>query len=147
MAAGMSLRMKDYPPFALAFDEMVRKRLLTVDLEQKVYSDGELTEQEMTLEFAELLQNAGTWGQEFPEPIFDGVFDVIQARIVGQRHLKLVLRKPFGELLIDAIAFYVDKPENWLGLRSIKAAYKLDINEFRGNRSVQFIVQYLEKII
>ncbi len=147
MAAGMSLKMHDYPPFALAFDALVRKRLLTIDLQQKIYSDGELTEQEMTLEFAELLQNAGTWGQEFPEPIFNGVFDVIQARIVGQRHLKLVLRKPFGDLLIDAIAFYVDKPENWLGLRSIKAAYKLDINEFRGNRSVQFIVQYLEKII
>ncbi|MFI3155658.1 MAG: single-stranded-DNA-specific exonuclease RecJ [Methylococcaceae bacterium] len=146
MAAGMSLRMRDYPPFALAFDALVRKRLVTIDLEQKIYSDGELTEQEMTIEFAELLQNAGTWGQEFPEPVFDGVFDVIQARIVGQRHLKLVLRRPFGDLLIDAIAFYVDKPENWLGLRNIKAAYKLDINEFRGSRSVQFIVQYLEKI-
>jgi len=146
MAAGMSLKMHDYPPFALAFDEMVGKRLAAVDLEQKIYSDGELTEQEMTIEFADLLQNAGTWGQEFPEPVFDGVFDVIQARIVGQRHLKLVLRKPHGEILIDAIAFYVDQPENWLGLRHIKAAYKLDINEFRGNRSVQFIVQYLEKI-
>jgi single-stranded-DNA-specific exonuclease len=138
--------MHDYPPFALAFDEMVRKRLATVDLEQKIYSDGELTETEMTIEFADLLQNAATWGHEFPEPVFDGVFDVIQSRIVGQRHLKLVLRKPYGDLLIDAIAFYVDQPENWLGLRHIKAAYKLDINEFRGNRSVQFIVQYLEKI-
>ncbi|MGZ4956414.1 MAG: single-stranded-DNA-specific exonuclease RecJ [Methylobacter sp.] len=146
MAAGMSIKMHDYPPFALAFDAVVRKRLVAIDLEQKIYSDGELTEQEMTIEFADLLQNAGTWGQEFPEPVFDGVFDVIQSRIVGQRHLKLVLRKPFGELLIDAIAFYVDKPESWLGLRHIKAAYKLDINEFRGNRSVQFIVQYLEKI-
>lgn len=147
MAAGMSLKMHDYPPFALAFDALVRKRLATVDLEQKIYSDGELTETEMTIEFADLLKNSGTWGQEFPEPIFDGVFDVIQARIVGQRHLKLVLRKPLGDLLIDAIAFYVDKPENWLGLRSIKAAYKLDVNEFRGNRSVQLIVQYLEKIL
>ena len=147
MAAGLSLKMHDYPPFALAFDEMVSKHLVAVDLEQKIYSDGELPEKEMTIEFAGLLQNAGTWGQECPEPVFDGVFDVIQARIVGQRHLKLVLRKPFGELLIDAIAFYVDQPENWLGLRHIKAAYKLDINEFRGNRSVQFLVQYLEKIL
>ena len=146
MAAGLSLKMHDYPPFALAFDALVRKRLTSIDLEQLIYSDGELTETEMTLEFAECLQNAGPWGQEFPEPVFDGVFDVIQARIVGQRHLKLVLRKPLGDLLIDAIAFYVDKPESWLGLRNIKAAYKLDINEFRGNRSVQFIVQYLEKI-
>jgi single-stranded-DNA-specific exonuclease len=147
MAAGLSLKMHDYPPFALAFDEMVGKRLAHVDLEQKVLSDGELSEQEMTVEFAELLQNAGPWGQEFPEPLFDGVFDVIQARIVGQRHLKLVLRKPDGHLLIDAIAFFIDQPEKWLGLRQINAAYKLDINEFRGNRSVQFIVQYLEKTI
>ncbi len=146
MAAGLSLNMHDYPAFALAFDEMVSKRLASVDLEQKILSDGELTEQEMSLEIADLLQNSATWGQEFPEPVFDGVFDVIQARIVGQRHLKLVLRKPEGDLVIDAIAFFVDKPEHWLGLRQIKAAYKLDINEFRGNRSVQFIVQYFEKI-
>jgi single-stranded-DNA-specific exonuclease len=138
--------MHDYPPFALAFDEMVSKRLASVDLEQKILSDGELSEQEMTLEMADLLQNAATWGQEFPEPLFDGVFDVIQSRIVGQRHLKLVLRKPAGDLVIDAIAFFVDRPEHWLGLRQIRAAYKLDINEFRGNRSVQFIVQYFEKM-
>ncbi|MEY3760582.1 MAG: single-stranded-DNA-specific exonuclease RecJ [Pseudomonadota bacterium] len=146
MAAGLSLNMHDYPAFALAFDEMVSKRLASVDLEQKILSDGELTEQEMSLEIADLLQNAATWGQEFPEPVFDGIFDVIQVRIVGQRHLKLVLRKPDGDLVIDAIAFFVEKPEHWLGLRQIKAAYKLDINEFRGNRSVQFIVQYFEKI-
>ena len=146
MAAGLSLKMHDYPPFALAFDEMVSKRLASVDLEQKILSDGELAEQEMTIEMADLLQNSATWGQEFPEPLFDGVFDVIQSRIVGQRHLKLVLRKPVGDLVIDAIAFFVDRPEHWLGLRQIKAVYKLDINEFRGNRTVQFIVQYFEKI-
>ncbi len=146
MAAGLSLNMHDYPAFALAFDEMVSKRLASVDLEQKILSDGELTEQEISLEIADLLHNAATWGQEFPEPVFDGVFDVIQTRIVGQRHLKLVLRIPDGDLVIDAIAFFVEKPEHWLGLRQIKAAYKLDINEFRGNRSVQFIVQYFEKI-
>jgi single-stranded-DNA-specific exonuclease len=146
MAAGLSLKMHDYPPFALAFDEMVSTRLASVDLEQKILSDGELAEQEMTIEMADLLQNSATWGQEFPEPLFDGVFDVIQSRIVGQRHLKLVLRKPVGDLVIDAIAFFVDRPEHWLGLRQIKAVYKLDINEFRGNRTVQFIVQYFEKI-
>ncbi|MEC4748340.1 single-stranded-DNA-specific exonuclease RecJ [Methylomicrobium sp. Wu6] len=145
MAAGMSIAMHDYPPFALAFDEMVRKRLDAVDLEQKVLSDGELGELEMTVEFAELLQSAATWGQGFPEPIFHGVFDVVQASIVGQKHLKLVLKNA-GGMLIDAIAFFIDHPEQWLGLRSCQAAYKLDINEFRGNRSVQLIVQYLEKI-
>mgnify|MGYP001233832346 CR=1 FL=1 len=146
MAAGLSITMHDYPAFALAFDEMVRKRLATVDLEQKIWSDGELSEQEMTLELAELLQTAATWGQEFPEPVFHGMFDVIQARIVGQQHLKLVMRKPNGNLLLDGIAFFVDKPEQWLGLRVCTAAYKLDVNEFRGQRSVQLLVQYLEKV-
>ncbi len=147
MAAGMSLKMRDYPAFALAFDEFVGKRLANVDLEQKIYSDGELSENDMTLNFADLLQNAATWGQDFPEPVFDGKFDVIQARIVGQRHLKLVLRPVNGNLILDAIAFFIDQPEQWLGLRQISAAYKLDVNEFRGNRSVQLILQYLEKII
>jgi len=146
MAAGMSIQMHDYPVFALAFDEVVAKHLDKVDLEQKIYSDGQLSEQDITQEFTEELNNAGTWGQEFPEPVFDGVFDVIQCRIVGQQHLKFVLRFPMSEQLIDAICFFVDKTENWLGCRSIKAAYKLDINEFRGNKSVQLMLQYIEKI-
>jgi single-stranded-DNA-specific exonuclease len=127
MAAGLSLNMHDYPAFALAFDEMAGKRLATLDL-------------------AELLQTAATWGQEFPEPVFHGVFDIIQVRIVGQQHLKLVMRKPEGCMLLDGIAFFVDKPEQWLGLRVCNVAYKLDVNEFRGQRSVQLLVQYLEKV-
>ncbi len=146
MAAGLSISMHDYPAFSLAFDELVRKRLTNVDLEQKIWSDGELEEQDMNLELAELLQTAATWGHEFPEPVFHGVFDIVQARIVGQRHLKLVMRKPKGSMLIDGIAFFVDKPEQWLGLRVCNAAYKLDVNEFKGQRSVQLLVQYLEKV-
>jgi single-stranded-DNA-specific exonuclease len=146
MAAGMSIQMHDYPVFALAFDEVVAKHLDKVDLEQKIYSDGQLTEKQITLEFSELLKDSATWGQAFPEPVFDGVFDVIQCRIVGQQHLKFVLRFPFSELLIDAIAFFVEQPEKWLGTRIINSAYKLDINEFRGKKSVQLMLQYIEKI-
>lgn len=146
MAAGMSIKMHDYPPFALAFDDMVRKRFSNIDLEQKIYTDGELSENDLNLEFAELLQSAGTWGQQFPEPVFNGVFDVIQARIVGQHHLKLVLRQTGHQCLVDAIAFFIERPEHWLGVRSINAAYKLDINEYRGSRSLQFVIQYLEKL-
>jgi len=146
MAAGMSIKLHDYPVFALAFDEVVARHLEKVDLEQKVFSDGKITEKDITIEFTQELSDAGTWGQEFPEPVFDGVFDVIQVRIVGQQHLKFVLRFPMGDLLIDAICFFVDKPENWLGTRSIKAAYKLDINEFRGSKTVQLMLQYIEKL-
>lgn len=145
MAAGMSIKMHDYPVFALAFDEVVAKHLDSVDLEQKIYTDGQLSENEITIEFTELLNNAGTWGQEFPEPQFDSVFEVVQCRVVGQQHLKFVLRFPMSEQLIDAIAFFVEQPEKWLGTRSINSVYKLDINEYRGNRSVQLMLQYIEK--
>ncbi|MFI3136849.1 MAG: single-stranded-DNA-specific exonuclease RecJ [Methylococcaceae bacterium] len=147
MAAGLSLKMHDYPAFALAFDAMICERLKQVDLEQKVYSDGELDEQHVSIEFAEQLANAGTWGQAFPEPIFSGEFDVVQARVLGGQHLKLVLRKQGSDLLIDAIAFYIEQAEQWLGIRKLNAAYKLDINEFRGQQNVQLIVQYLEKVL
>ncbi|MCK5926330.1 MAG: single-stranded-DNA-specific exonuclease RecJ, partial [Methylococcales bacterium] len=147
MAAGLSIKSHDYPTFALAFDEIVAKRLQKIDLEQKILSDGELTEKHLTLAFAEKLQRAATWGQGFPEPLFHGIFDVIQCRIVGGSHLKLVLRLPNSETLLDAIAFFVDNTESWLGTRQLKIAYKLDINEFRGKRSLQLMVDYLEKII
>lgn len=146
MAAGLTLEIHDYPAFALAFDEMVGRQLRHIDLEQKVVTDGELSAQDITLQFAELLRQAGPWGQEFPEPAFDGVFDVVQSRIVGQHHLKLVLRLPFDDLLIDAIAFHLEGVEEWLGVRQIRAAYQLDVNEYQGRRSVQLILQYLEKI-
>ena len=80
----------------------------------------------------------------FPEPVFAGTFEVVQVRIVGQRHLKWVLRKPGGQLLLDAIAFFVEAPEQWQGTRKITAAYKLDVNEYRGNRSVQLVLEYFE---
>jgi single-stranded-DNA-specific exonuclease len=146
MAAGLSIKISDLPPFSLAFNEIMEKSLEGLDVDQKIYTDGELTEQQFTIEFAQLLQSFGPWGQEFPEPVFEGVFDVIQSRIVGKQHLKLVLRQPFGDLLIDAIAFFVEQPENWLGIRQIKSVYKLDINEYQGARNIQFILQYIEKM-
>lgn len=145
MAAGLTIKLHDYPHFALAFAETVAAKLSDVDLEQKVYSDGELDEAHLTLTFAEQLQQVAVWGQTFPEPVFNGVFDVIQCRIVGQQHLKFVLRLPFNGQLVDAIAFFADHPEKWLGCRKVNAAYKLDINEFRGQRSLQLQLHYLEK--
>ena len=146
MAAGLSIKLHDYPHFALLFANAVEARLAQVDLQQKAWSDGQLDTQHLTLAFAEQLQQAAIWGQAFPEPAFDGIFDVFQCRIVGKQHLKMVLKLPFSNLLIDAIAFFADKPENWLGCRKVNAVYKLDINEFRGQRSLQLQVQYLEKI-
>lgn len=146
MAAGLSIKLHDYPHFALLFADAVAARLQQLDLEQKAWSDGQLDEQHLNLEFAERLQQVAIWGQAFPEPAFDGLFDVYQCRIVGKQHLKFVLKLPFSNLLIDAIAFFADKPESWLGCRKVKAVYKLDINEYRGQRSLQLQLQYLEKL-
>ncbi|MFM8330698.1 MAG: single-stranded-DNA-specific exonuclease RecJ [Candidatus Methylumidiphilus sp.] len=144
MAAGLSLEREAYPAFAQVFDAEVRKRLHGLDLAHSVHSDGELDAEELRLESAELLQQGGPWGQGFPEPTFDGEFDVVQARIVGEKHLKLVLRTPDQLRMIDAIAFFVDNPESWLGCRRLRLAYKLDVNEFRDNRTVQLRVEYME---
>ena len=146
MAAGLTLKLQDYPHFALLFAETVAAKLQDIDLEQTICSDGQLDGQHLNLSFAEQLQQAAVWGQAFPEPAFDGVFDVIQCRIVGKQHLKWVLRLPFSERLIDAIAFFADQPEAWLGCRKINAVYKLDVNEYRQQRSVQLQLQYVEKL-
>jgi single-stranded-DNA-specific exonuclease len=146
MAAGLSLKMHDFPHFALVFDETVAKQLHGMDLQEQILSDGQLAETDFNLEFAQLLQNCATWGQGFPEPLFNGVFDVIQCRVVGKQHLKLVLRLPFTDTLIDGIAFFVEQPESWLNARQIQAVYKLDINEYKGQSSLQLQVQYLERI-
>jgi len=146
MAAGLTIKACDFDLFTKAFIQRTQQLIADFDLTPEIYTDGQLTEDYLTLNFTELIGAAGPWGQKHPEPFFDGIFDVLQIRIVGERHLKLVLRLPLGEKIIDAIYFFVDKPESWLGVRQIKAVYKLDTNEFRGQRNLQFILQHIIKI-
>jgi single-stranded-DNA-specific exonuclease len=143
MAAGLTLREEHFGPFAARFEAEVRNHLENLDLEQCVLSDGPLEPEDLRLEIAELLAQGGPWGQGFPEPLFDGEFEVVQCRIVGERHLKLVLQTD-RQRMIDGIAFFVDDPAAWLGCTKIRAAYRLDINEFRNNRSVQLRIEYME---
>jgi single-stranded-DNA-specific exonuclease len=146
MAAGMTLHRSDFERFRDAFDEEVRRHLTAEDLRGVVLSDGELVVEEIDLALAETLRQAVPWGQGFPEPLFDGEFEVEQQRVVGERHLKLKLRWPGTRRIIDAIAFHADL-ENWPEqVRRVQAAYRLDVNEFRGERTVQFIVEYLKPL-
>lgn len=146
MAAGLSLKKSDLNEFRELFDEVVKKQLAGRSLDKIIETDGVLGVDELTLDMAEKLLLAGPWGQGFPEPSFQGDFEVLQARIVGEKHLKLVLAQKGGVAMIDAIAFFVDDPQSWIGSLRIKVAYQLDINEYRGNRTVQLIVNYLEKL-
>ncbi len=141
MAAGLSLEAARFEEFQQRFGDLVTEWLDPALLQGEVVSDGPLSPVEMTLEVAEMLRDAGPWGQMFPEPLFDGRFRLLQQRIVGERHLKVMVEPVGGGPLLDGIAFNVDTtiwPDN--GVREVSLAYKLDVNEFRGNRSVQLII-------
>ncbi|MFZ3186124.1 MAG: single-stranded-DNA-specific exonuclease RecJ [Pseudomonas sp.] len=144
MAAGLSLPQEHYGAFAAAFDAEVRRQLNEDDLTGRMLSDGQLSVTEFNLELAKALRHAGPWGQHFPEPLFHGVFQVLQQRLVGEKHLKLVLKSECGSLELDGIAFNVDR-ETWpnASVRWVELAYKLDVNEFRGRESVQLMVAHL----
>ena len=148
MAAGMSLEKNKLDQFTQIFAETVESHLGPKGLEPLIETDGPLTESELTLAFAGLLQKGGPWGQSFPEPSFDGEFEIINQKIVGEKHLKLVLAMGGDpNQIFDGIAFNVDL-EAWPNHRAhkVKLVYKLGINEFRGNRTVQLMVDYLEAL-
>ncbi|EAY5473338.1 TPA: single-stranded-DNA-specific exonuclease RecJ [Salmonella enterica] len=141
MAAGLSLEEHKFEQFQQRFGELVTEWLDPALLQGEVISDGPLSAAEMSMEVAQLLRDAGPWGQMFPEPLFDGRFRLLQQRLVGERHLKVMVEPVGGGPLLDGIAFNIDTtcwPDN--GVQEVELAYKLDINEFRGNRSLQIII-------
>lgn len=148
MAAGMSLQPEKFEEFKTAFADEVAARVSKEDLEAKIFSDGELNAEELRLDIAELIQSAGPWGQGFPEPLFDGEFAVISQRIVGQRHLKLVLQAPGCNEYIDGIAFNVDL-EKWPNyeLQRAKLAYRMEVNDFNNRKRLQLLVEELVPVL
>lgn len=142
MAAGLTLRAEGLETFREAFVEAVRAQLGDIPLQPEILTDGSLPAHLMTLETAELLRFAGPWGKDFPEPRFDGTFEVLQARLVGGRHLKLRLESPDGGP-VDAIGFNLGEHlERARG--QVRLAYRLDVNDYRGVRSPQLLLDHLE---
>ncbi|NIF23191.1 single-stranded-DNA-specific exonuclease RecJ [Candidatus Pantoea multigeneris] len=144
MAAGLSLPEENFALFRTQFAAVVDEWLEGEAPQGIIWSDGALTPAELDIPTAELLREAGPWGQNFPEPLFDGRFKLLQQRIVGQKHLKVMIEPVHGGPLLDGIAFNVDTqlwPDS--SVREVELAYKLDINEFRGNRSVQLIIDHI----
>jgi single-stranded-DNA-specific exonuclease len=142
MAAGLSLAEDNYPAFSAAFNNEVSRHLSADDLTGVIYSDGELSDQELSLDTAQLLRNAGPWGQGFPAPLFDGDFTVLGYRVVGEKHLKMTLQPVPGSCQIDGIAF--NTPKLPADCQRVHLAYRLDTNEFRNIVSPQLIVEYIE---
>ncbi len=146
MAAGLTIQRHHYPAFKLAFTEVITTALEHLDLNQVLLSDGELTNTHLTLGFAETLQTVATWGHGFPEPKFHGEFEVLHCRIIANKHLKFSLRVDVNTPEIEAIAFFVETPENYLGMRRVKIAYKLTVNTYLETKKLQLIIEYFEKL-
>lgn len=142
MAAGLSLDLKDFPAFEKAFARELDGLVNGSMLEQVIYTDGVLEDENLNLIFAELLEDAGPWGQHFPEPIFSGGFEVVESRNLGGKHLKLLLKSSSSELLVDAIAFNLDSELLENKLNNIEVLYRLQVNEFRGQRSAQLLIEH-----
>ena len=149
MAAGLSLEREKFDAFRIAFDAEVRRHLSQDDLQGVLHSDGELNPAELCLPVAEELCGAGPWGQGFPEPLFDGVFEIVSHRVLAEKHLKMVLAPPGSQHIIDAIAFFKAPQFGELfsqPRQQIRIAYRLAVNEWRGQRSPQLIVEHIEAV-
>ncbi|WP_194755822.1 single-stranded-DNA-specific exonuclease RecJ [Aliidiomarina indica] len=142
MAAGLTVPAAAWDDFYDAV-QVVASRWIDKDaLEQIIWSDGELTASDLNVETAESLQQAGPFGQGFPAPLFDGDFRVVQARWLKDAHLKLVVQPQGSNDVFDAIAFNAKRaPWQWQGQEQVHLTYQLDINEFRGQRTVQLMIQ------
>lgn len=140
MAAGMSLPHAHLASFHAAFAAAVQQMLDPVMLQQQILSDGELDSDELDHRHADALRLAGPWGQGFPEPLFDGLFEVTNWRVLKERHLKLELRRPGVAGLINAIQF-----GGWTGnapARNVHLAYRLACDDYRGGTAIQLIVEH-----
>jgi single-stranded-DNA-specific exonuclease len=144
MAAGLSLPRALFETFRIAFAEEVARHLSAEDLTGKVLTDGELLTEDMTMQFAQSLRTGGPWGQGFPEPLFDGQFEVLDSRVVGEKHLRLTLRQPPGHS-IEAIAFNRAALQPSSGSR-VEAAYRLDINSYQGKQMLQLIIEHIVQV-
>jgi single-stranded-DNA-specific exonuclease len=147
MAAGLTLPRDSYEAFAAAFIEEVERHAQDVQLQAVIESDGELAADDFHIALAAALRFAGPWGQHFPEPVFDGRFAIVSQRLVGEKHLKLVLMPAGSNMLLDAIAFNID-PQVWPDekVAEVEMAYRLDVNEFRGQRTLQLVIEQLRSL-
>ncbi|MFD2179902.1 single-stranded-DNA-specific exonuclease RecJ [Veronia pacifica] len=147
MAAGLTIDENDFRRFCQLFDDAVKNELDEDALKGILLSDGELMATELNLDMAEVLRAGGPWGQGFAEPLFDGKFKVLNQRLVGGKHLKLMVEPALGGQMVDAIAFNIDVGR-WPdpSVKMVELAYRLDVNEFRGNRSLQLMVEHLSAV-
>ena len=144
MAAGLTIREADYAEFRELFDAQVRSLTAGRLPGAEIITDGKLDPADISLELAGEIENAGPWGQGFPEPLFDDVFTVVDARTVGDRHLKMKLLPGGAQRPVDAIAFNTGRDAIEESAQSHRFVYRLAINDYSGARTPQLIVEHIQ---
>lgn len=147
MAAGLTIAKKHFETFKQAYQTELALHMNQEDCVGKLWSDGELQEGDLSLATASMLEQAGPWGQEFPRPLFDNQFELIDQRLLGGKHLKMSLRLMGSQQLVDAIAFNVPESQ-WPNhrARKVHCAYHLDVNRYQGRSRLQLMVEHLEAV-
>ena len=145
MAAGLTIREADYPEFKAVFDEEIKQLVAGRMPGAEIITDGSLAVEDINLELAGEIESAGPWGQGFPEPLFDDVFTVADARTVGERHLKLKLLADGAQRPVDAIAFNTDADAIDASAQTHRFVYRLTVNDYNGMRTPQLIVEQIQK--
>ncbi len=143
MAAGLSIKHNKLEVFKSLFEQCVTAAMAGKSMDGVIETDGKLNSQDINLDLAEQFQSAGPWGQGFPEPCFHGQFKLIEQRIVGGRHLKLVLQASDGGGYVDAIAFNRHPEELPEGQVPLHIVYHLQVNEFRNKRTLQLLITHM----
>ncbi|HUL46751.1 MAG TPA: single-stranded-DNA-specific exonuclease RecJ [Steroidobacteraceae bacterium] len=145
MAAGLTLERGRLDEFARAFDEEVARWQGGRAAAETIETDGELVVAEIALGTAEALRAGGPWGQAFPEPSFDGVFSVRSARVIGERHLKMWVEPESSGRSFDAVVFnhFEAGAAGALPEGLVRLVYRLDVNEYQGERRLQLLVDHL----
>ena len=145
MAAGLTIKESAFDTFSCIYNDTLKKYLSLEDMQDECLTDGELSSNDLSLQLAQIIQQAGPWGQAFPEPLFEGQFRMLDKRIVGDNHLKLRLLAEDDKVL-DAIAFNTSD-EHWPAeTEEICSTYRLGINEFRGKRQLQLFIEHIEPL-
>ena len=142
MAAGLTLDAAHLPAFEAALRAHAEATLDAAALQSTLDSDGALQPAEFDRRHAEALRDGGPWGQGFPEPLFDGEFDVRDWRVVGERHLRLTLGASGLRTPLAAIHF-----GGWHGEpppARARLAYRLAPDDYRGGDAIQLLVEHLE---
>jgi single-stranded-DNA-specific exonuclease len=137
-AAGVTLQPHDFSRFCDLFDQVVRQLLSPADLERTVETDGSLELGYVGLDTAKLLESE-VWGQGFPQPLFCDDFEVVNQRLVGEKHLKLRLQR--AGRMMEALQFNAADPFP----AGVRAAYRLAVNEFNGLQNAQLVIEHWEQ--